>query len=84
MPCKKPRLVWHIYEYVCMFFPVVCLGHAELDLDDMALLFLFTVIIVLCLLSSCFEDGEHEGPPRTRERSPGRQLPEKLHREACD
>jgi len=51
-----------------MFFPVVCLGHAELDLDDMALLFLFTVIIVLCLLSSCFEDGEHEGPCRTRER----------------
>ena len=50
----------------------------------MTLLFLFTVIIVLCLLSSCFEDGEHEGPPRTRERSPGRQLPEKLHREACD
>ena len=67
-----------------MFFPVVCLGHAELDLDDMALLFLFTVIIVLCLLSSCFEDGEHEGPSRTRECSPGRQLPEKLHREACD
>ena len=71
-----------------MFFPVVCLGHAELDLDDMALLFLFTVIIVLCLLSSCFEDGEHEGaaraPPRGRERSPGRQLPEKSHREAYD
>ena len=67
-----------------MFFPVVCLSHAELDLDDMALLFLFTVIIVLCLLSSCFEDGEHEGHSRTCERSPGRQLPEKPHREAYD
>ena len=64
-----------------MFFPVVGLGHAELDLDDMALLFLFTVILVLCLLSSCFDDGPHEGTRRPRERSPCRQLPEKLHKE---
>ena len=53
-----------------MFFPVVCLSHAELDLDDMALLFLFTVIIVLCLLSSCFEDGEHEGAARAPPQRP--------------
>jgi len=63
------------------------------SLDEMALLFLFTVIVVLCLVSSCMEDGEGESaeerarrPPRARERSPvwRSQLPDKTRREGAD
>lgn len=41
------------------------MGHST-DLEDMTLILLFTVVLLLCLVSTCTDDGPCEDEPERR------------------